>query len=124
MASDHPMGCECEDLNGLVREDASPENTPAGLTQATAGRLRRLYDIEAAALATAAVLLGRPAPDVLATARVSVARDLRAMATHHVDALGGEHRTPRARPLRGLREQTATPRGLCALCDRSAPTER
>jgi hypothetical protein len=45
----------------------------AGLTVDIAQRLRRLYDIEAAALATAAVLLGRPDPDELATAQVQVA---------------------------------------------------
>jgi hypothetical protein len=38
-----------------------------------AWRLRRLYDMEAAALATAAVLLGRRHPDELAAARVRVA---------------------------------------------------
>jgi hypothetical protein len=66
-------GLECEDLNCPVPDAAPWESETARLTVATARRLRRLYDIEAAALATAAVLLGRPAPDVLATARVSVA---------------------------------------------------
>ncbi len=45
---------------------------------ATARRLRQLYD---AALATAAVLLGRPDPDVLAAAGVAVAGDASAVAT-------------------------------------------
>jgi hypothetical protein len=79
--SDHPVGCECEDLNCPVPDAAPWESETARLTVATARRLRRLYDIEAAALATAAVLLGRPAPDVLATARVSVAIDVRTMVT-------------------------------------------
>ncbi len=54
------------------------------MTVATARRPRRLYDIEAAALATAAVLLGqpiRPGPDGLAEAGVVVAGDARAVAT-------------------------------------------
>jgi hypothetical protein len=79
--SDHLVGCECEDLNRLVPDAAAREIEAAGLTAATAGRLRRLYDIEAAALATATVLLGRPTPDVLATARVSVASDVRSIVT-------------------------------------------
>jgi hypothetical protein len=51
------------------------------LVAATAGRQRRPCDIEAVALATTTVLLGRPFPDVLATARVSAARDLRTIVT-------------------------------------------
>lgn len=81
VGSDHPVGCGCEDLNGLALTVASCESATAGLTVATARGLRRLYDIEAAALATATVLLGRPAPDVLATARVRVAGDARTVAT-------------------------------------------
>jgi hypothetical protein len=51
------------------------------LTVDNARRLRRLYDIEAAALATAAVLLDCPAPDVLAAARIHVAEDACSVAT-------------------------------------------
>jgi hypothetical protein len=51
------------------------------LTVATARRLRLLYGIEAAALATAAVLLGRPVPAVMAAARVFVAGEVRTMLT-------------------------------------------
>jgi hypothetical protein len=48
---------------------------------ATARRLRRLYDPEAAALAAVTVLLGRPAPEVVAAARVQVAVDACTVAT-------------------------------------------
>jgi hypothetical protein len=81
VSSDHSVGCECDDLNRLVPDAAPRENETAGLTAATAGRLRRLYDVEAAALATTTVLLGRPFPDVLATAGVSVPRNVRTMVT-------------------------------------------
>jgi hypothetical protein len=57
------------------------ESSTAGLTMATARRLRRLYDIEAAALATASVLLGRPDPEVLAAARIRVAADVATVAS-------------------------------------------
>jgi hypothetical protein len=52
-----------------------------GLTVDIARRLRRLYDIEAAALATATVLLGGPGPDVVAAARIQVATDAASVAT-------------------------------------------
>jgi hypothetical protein len=81
VATDHPLGCECEDLNNLVPDSEPGESETAALTATTARRLRRLYDIEAAALATAAVLLGGTYPDVMATARVSVASDVRTMVT-------------------------------------------
>jgi hypothetical protein len=78
--SDHPVGCGCEDLNGPGTDGAQGSDT-AGLTVATAGRLRRLYDLDAAALATATVLMGRPSPEVVAAARVQVAGDGRALWT-------------------------------------------
>jgi hypothetical protein len=52
-----------------------------GLTPDIARRLRRLYDLEAAALAAAAVLLGCPAPDTLAAARLHVAEQAGSVAT-------------------------------------------
>jgi hypothetical protein len=64
---EHPG--RCEDLNQLA---PAPSTGPPRLTRATASRLRRLHDIEAAALATAAVLLGRFDPHDLAVARPSV----------------------------------------------------
>jgi hypothetical protein len=48
---------------------------------ATAGRPRRLYDVEAAVLATAAVLAGRAGPGRVAAARVHMAGDARSVAT-------------------------------------------
>jgi hypothetical protein len=81
VATDHPLGCECEDLNNLVPDSEPGESETAGTDRGHGPALRRLYDIEAAALATAAVLLGGPAPDVMATARVSVASDVRTMIT-------------------------------------------
>jgi hypothetical protein len=81
VVSDHPAGCECDDLNNFVADAARGESELPELTVATARRLRRLYDIEAAALATAAVLLGRPVPAVMAAARVFVAEDFRTMLT-------------------------------------------
>jgi len=67
------LGCRCEDLNQSALTEPPQVSPTTGLTVDIARRLRRLYDIEAAALAAAAVLLGRPAPDVLAAARVHVA---------------------------------------------------
>ena len=69
------LGCRCEDLNQSALTEPPQVSATTGLSVDIARRLRRLYDIEAAALATAAVLLGRPAPDVLAAARVRVAPD-------------------------------------------------
>ena len=62
----------CEDLNNPA---PAPSMGPPRLTRATASRLRRLHDIEAAALATAAVLLCRFDPHDLAVARPSVSAD-------------------------------------------------
>jgi hypothetical protein len=80
-----------------------------GLTVDIARRLRLLYDLEAAALATAAVLLGCPDPDTLAAARIQVAEDAASVATaqgtvlavpEYAQALlrgwAGEHLLPRA----------------------------
>jgi len=81
VGSDHPVDCGCEDLNGPPPMIPTPTGVTAGLTMATARRLRRLYDIEAAALATAMVLLGRPDPEVLAAARVHVSADAHTVIT-------------------------------------------
>jgi hypothetical protein len=81
VGSAHPVGCGCEDLNGPAPVMATRAGAPAGLTVATARRLRRLYDPEAAALAAVTVLLGRPAPEVVAAARVQVAGDACTVAT-------------------------------------------
>ncbi|HZG91950.1 MAG TPA: hypothetical protein VEZ42_17185 [Pseudonocardia sp.] len=51
------------------------------LSVATARRLRRLYDIEAAALAATAVLQGRPDPETFAAATPRVAPDAATMVT-------------------------------------------
>lgn len=75
------LGCRCEDLNAGAPLVPPVASARAGLSGDIAARLRRLYDIEAAALATAAVLLGRPDPDVLAAARVQVARGVDAITT-------------------------------------------
>jgi hypothetical protein len=77
----HPASCACEDFNSLVRDAGPGEREMAGLSVATARQLRRQHDIEAAVLATAAVLLGRPSPEVMAGARVRVARDARTLVT-------------------------------------------
>jgi hypothetical protein len=55
--------CRCEDLSHPA-PDIDPVATT--ITVATTRRIRLLYDIEAAALATATALLGCPHPDVLA----------------------------------------------------------
>jgi hypothetical protein len=78
---DHPVDCVCEDLNGLPARAGVDEGVAAGMTVATARRLRRLYDIEVAALATVAVVLGRPCPQWLAAAGVALAGDGRAVVT-------------------------------------------
>jgi hypothetical protein len=75
------LGCRCEDLNIVAPLIPSVVSAKAGLSVDIAARLRRLYDIEAAALATAAVLLDRPDPDVLAAARVQVAPGAHAIST-------------------------------------------
>jgi hypothetical protein len=62
----------CEDLNCPA---PLPSTVPPGLTPATARRLWRLHDIEAAALATATVLLGRFDPRSVAVARQRVSPD-------------------------------------------------
>jgi hypothetical protein len=81
MDLDHPVDCDCEDLNQPAPAEPPPASAPAGLTVDLARPLRRLYDIEAAALAAATVLLGRPDPDVLAAARIWVAADARTVTT-------------------------------------------
>lgn len=73
--------CRCEDLNQSAPTEPPQASATAGLTVDIARRLRRLYDIEAAALAVATVLLGRPDPDVLAAARVHVAADAQTIST-------------------------------------------
>lgn len=76
----HPAGCGCEDLNDFAA--AAPlDEAAVGLTVATARRLRRLYDLEAAALAAATILLSRPTPEALAAARPAVAEDVGTVAT-------------------------------------------
>jgi hypothetical protein len=88
----HPATCRCEDLNQHA-DLATPDEMATGptvatdLSVATATRLRRLYDLEAAALATATVLLGRPTPDTVAAARVRVATDGRSLAIAHTTAV-------------------------------------
>jgi hypothetical protein len=59
------VGCGCEDLNRYAPVHGTGVSVAGGLTVATAGHLRCLYDVEAAGLATAAVLLGCPDPDLL-----------------------------------------------------------
>jgi len=67
------VGCGCEDLNHFAPVHGTGMSVAGGLTVATARQLRCLYDVEAAGLATAAVLLGCPDPDLLAAARIEVA---------------------------------------------------
>jgi hypothetical protein len=81
VASHARLGCRCEDLNQSASAEPPLASATAGLTVDIAQRLRRLYDPEAAALAAAAVLLGRPDPDVLAAARVHVDPDAHALTT-------------------------------------------
>jgi hypothetical protein len=92
------VDCECEDLNRSAPAEP-PANAPAGLTVDIARRPRRLYDIEAAALAAAGVLLGRPEPDVLAAARVWVAADAHTVTT----AQSNHHPGSGVRPSAGAR---------------------
>jgi hypothetical protein len=73
---------------------AAGQSDPAGLSVATARRLRRLYDIEAAVLATATMLLGQPAPDVMA--RGPGLRGQRR--PHPVDRAGIQGGGPEVRP--------------------------
>jgi hypothetical protein len=73
--------CRCEDLNHLAPTSATAMIATIGVTVDIARRLRLLYDLEAAALATASVLLGCPDPDTLAAARIQVAEDARSVAT-------------------------------------------
>lgn len=68
----------CEDLNCPA---PAPVPGPARMTEATARRLRRLHDIEAAALATATVTLGRCAPQAVAAARPAVSVDAASVVT-------------------------------------------
>jgi hypothetical protein len=68
----------CEDLNSPA---PFPSTGPPRLTLATARRLRRLHDIEAAALATATVLLGRFDPRSVAVARPRVSAGATSVAT-------------------------------------------
>ena len=68
----------CEDLNCPA---PLPPTGPPRMALATARRLRRLYDIEAAALATATVLLGRFDPRSVAVARPRVSPDATSVAT-------------------------------------------
>lgn len=85
---DHDAGHHgCEDLN----QPASA--TPPGIAAATrpamrtARLLRQLYDLEAAALATGAVLMGCPDPDKLAIAGIEVAADASTVATAQASVL-------------------------------------
>jgi hypothetical protein len=73
--------CRCEDLNLPAPDASGPVAATSGITVAIARRVRLLYDVEAAALATAAIMLGRPDPRVLATARLEVATDAAGVAT-------------------------------------------
>lgn len=68
----------CEDLN-----EASPPAPagPARLTPASARRLRRLYDVEAAALAAASLALASPTPAEFAALRPRVSSDATLMIT-------------------------------------------
>jgi hypothetical protein len=81
---DGEVGCRaehlgpCEDLN---QPAPLPSTAPPRLTQATARRLRRLHDIEAAALAAATVLLGWFDPRDLAAARPQVSANATSVAT-------------------------------------------
>lgn len=74
--AEHPG--RCEDLN---RPSPVPSKGPPRIAPATARRLRRLHDIEAAALATVTVLLGRPEPYLVAAARPRVGADTTSIAT-------------------------------------------
>jgi hypothetical protein len=80
VAHDEAHG-RCEDLNYLAPTSVTAMSVTTGLTVDIARRLRLLYDLEAAALAMAAVLLGCPDPDTLAAARIQVAEDARSVAT-------------------------------------------
>ena len=75
-ADQHPG--PCEDLNAPA---PFPSRGRPQLTAGTARRLRRLHDMEAAALATATLLLGRPEPHEVASARPWVALDAASVAT-------------------------------------------
>lgn len=110
--TDNRADCECEDLNGAFSDAVFEDSPKAGLTMATARRLRRLHDIEAAALATASVLLGRLDPEVLAAARVRVAPEVATVATASSTHGGG----PRVRPgvVARLGREVAVAGGLCA----------
>jgi hypothetical protein len=81
LAAHDEADCECDDLNRFAPASVTGMSATAGLTVDTARRLRRLYDIEAAALATAAVLLECPDPDALAAARIRVAEDAGSVVT-------------------------------------------
>jgi hypothetical protein len=81
VASHARLGCRCEDLNQSASAEPPLASATVGLTVDIAQRLRRLYDPEAAALAAATVLLGRPDPDVLAAAWVHVDPDAHALTT-------------------------------------------
>ena len=78
----------CEDLNCPA---PLPSTGPPRLTPATARRLRRLHDIEAAALATATVLLGRFDPRSAAAARPRVSADATSVATSDGTELAVPH---------------------------------
>lgn len=101
-AGGHPCICDgCDDLSrdylslpvtdatdgvragnpGVAMDVAMDVAIDTSLSVATARRLRQLYDIEAAALAAAAVLQGRPNPEILAAARPQVAPDAATMVT-------------------------------------------
>ena len=65
-----------------------PSTVPLGLTPATARRLRRLHDIEAAPLARATALLGRFDPRSVAVARLRVSADAVQFGAFLSDLLG------------------------------------
>lgn len=78
------LGCGgCEDLNDVVgaARDDLVEGAPVGLTAVSARRLRQLYDLQAAALAAAVLLLSSPHPEMMAAARPRVARGAGTMVT-------------------------------------------
>jgi hypothetical protein len=76
LARTHDAGhVGCEDFNRPAAASGTDISPATGLTLETAHRLRRLYDLEAAALATAAILLDCPAAEVLAAAGIQVATD-------------------------------------------------
>lgn len=81
LAAHDEADCRCEDLNRLGPAGVRDMSATTGLTPDIARRLRRLYDLEAAALAAAAVLLGCPAPDTLAAARLHVTEQAGRVAT-------------------------------------------